>query len=113
MQGLIRKIKSHFMKNDIIQKISGCNYSLEKPFPHCSHGRKQMNAVICGQPVLEQAIMFSGMKEHNSRTYSNLSGTTVNRLYHCPAPEHLYSLPCRERKNIPPAHPGNLTHAAI
>ena len=46
-----------------------------------------MNAVICGQPVLEQAIMFSGMKEHNSRTYSNLSGTTVNRLYHCPAPE--------------------------
>lgn len=64
-----------------------------------------MNAVICGQPVLEQAIMFSGMKEHNSRTYSNLSGTTVNRLYHCPAPEHLYSLPCRERKNIPPAHP--------
>ncbi len=53
-----------------------------------------MNAVICGQPVLEQAIMFSGM-------------------YHCPAPEHLYSLPCQERKNIPPAHPGNLTHAAI
>ena len=41
----------------------------KKPFPHCSHGRKQMNAVICGQPVLEQAIMFSGMKEHNSRTY--------------------------------------------
>ncbi|WP_219724201.1 hypothetical protein [Akkermansia muciniphila] len=53
------------------------------------------------------------MKEHNSRTYSNLSGTTVNRLYHCPAPEHFYSLPCRERKNIPSAHPGNLTHAAI
>ncbi len=72
-----------------------------------------MNAGICGQPVLEQAIMFSGMKERNLRTSSNLSGTMVNRLYHCSTPEYLYSLPSRERKNIPPAHPGNPIHAAI
>lgn len=55
----------------------------------------------------------SGMKERNLRTSSNLSGTMVNRLYHCSAPEYLYSLPSRERKNIPPAHPGNPIHAAI